>query len=133
MACRGGDPYACRAGEVAANKGFLSGLTNTRLAYSISANQPVGQSCAASQADTERRMERVRRGLALAHAIALQSEGAKPARPVMLKRQAIVDFHNATFRVNGGGDVFGGATLDRWAGWANGFGYDWCPSPSCAR
>jgi RHS repeat-associated protein len=133
MACRGGDPYACRAAEVAANKGFLSGLTNTRLAYSMAANQPAGLGCAASQADIAGKMEDVRRELALAHATALQNAGALPGQPVMLKRQNIVDFHKTVFIANGGGDVFGGKTWDRLAGWANGFGYDWCPSPSCAR
>lgn len=130
-ACNGGDRYACRAGEVAGNQGFLAGVTNTRLAYSISGNLPRGLTCEASNAELKRRMENIRVGLARAHAAALNSHNASPAHPAMLDRSGDIGrFHNSVFEENGGGNVFGGQTYDDIFG-RGGFGYDWCPSPSC--
>lgn len=129
-ACAGGDAYACRAREVSMNQGFLSGVTNTRLANSILENSKE-KTCAAAQADMKKKMEAVRVALAKAHANALNSAGATPQNPVMLSRQTIADFHSAAFTTNGAGDVFGGATWDKYMGWSGGMIYDWCPSPSC--
>lgn len=42
-ACANHDPYACEAGNVANNVGFLSGVTNYRLANSISNRLPLGR------------------------------------------------------------------------------------------
>lgn len=130
-ACSGGDPYACRAREVASNQGFLSGITNTRLSNSISGNLPTGMGCAASQQEVGRRMENIRMGLARAHASALNGENASPANPVKLDRWHHVGrFHDQVFSEQGAGPVFGGKTYDSMFG-RGGFGYDWCPSPSC--
>ncbi len=112
------------------NQGFLSGVTNTRLANSILENSKE-KTCAAAQADMKKKMEAVRVALAKAHANALNSAGATPQNPVMLSRQTIADFHSAAFTTNGAGDVFGGATWDKYMGWSGGMIYDWCPSPSC--
>lgn len=129
-ACAGGDPYACRAREVAMNQGFLSGVTNTRLANSILGNTKE-KTCPAAEADMQKKMEAIRVALAKAHANALNSAGASPQNPVMLSRQTIANFHSSVFAANGAGSVFGGATWDKYMGWSGGVVYDWCPSPSC--
>jgi RHS repeat-associated protein len=127
-ACSNRDRYACRAGEVAANKGFLAGITNTRLSNSILSNSKE-KTCSAAMADMEKRMDAIRVALARAHASALS--GATPSNPKMLDRvNDIGAFHNRVFEKYGAGPVFGGATYDALFG-RGGFGYDWCPSPSC--
>lgn len=132
-ACSGGDKYACRAGEVAANDGFLSGVTNTRLAQSIADKLPKGMKCPVAQEEIKKRMEAIRIGLARAHASGLNAAGASPQNPVQYSRQEIAGFHTSVFLANGGGDVFGGATWDKWFTWwlSPLGGYDWCPAPSC--
>lgn len=130
-ACSGGDPYACRAGQVAGNEGILSGITNTRLANSIADNLPDGMTCQATDEEIQKRMEAIRVALARAHANALNSAGASAQNPVMLDRWADIGrFHDDVFSRYGAGPVFGGRTYDSLFG-RGGFGYDWCPSPSC--
>ncbi|WP_295575122.1 RHS repeat-associated core domain-containing protein [uncultured Stenotrophomonas sp.] len=129
-ACAGGDSYACRAREVALNQGFLSGVTNTRLASSIM-GMTKQKSCPDAEADMQKKMEAIRVGLAKAHASTLNSAGASSNAPVMLSRQAIANFHYSVFAENGAGKVFGGSTWDKYMGWSGGIFYDWCPSPSC--
>lgn len=51
----------------------------------------------------------------------------------MMSRQDIADYHTRVFLENGGGDVFGGATWDKYMGWSGGLIYDWCPPPSCMK
>ena len=136
-ACAGGDPYACRAFEVASGTGatlrnyFLSLMTNVNLAKSIKKNSSESGSC---NADIEPKMEAIRVGLARAHANLLTRRGATQANPVMLSRRDISEFHARVFSQNGAGNVFGGDTFDRYFRWfGHSFGYDWCPSPSCSR
>lgn len=130
-ACSGGDLYACRAGQVAANQGLLSGVTNTRLADSIANNLAAGTSCPQAQDEIKKRMEAIRVALARAHANALNSAGATPQNPVQLDRWSDIGrFHDTIFSQYGAGAVFGGRTYDSLFG-RGGFGYDWCPYPSC--
>ena len=127
-AAAGGDKYAARAFEVASNIGFLSNITNTRLSNSI-LERTKEKTCEAARADMEKKMEAIRVGLARAHANALK--GATRDNPRMLDRVTDVGgFHDRVFAENGAGPVFGGATYDSLFG-RGGFGYDWCPSPSC--
>ncbi len=129
-ACAGGDPYACRAREVALNQGLLSGITNTRLANSIVENSKE-KTCEAVELDMRRKMENIRVGLAREHVKAIRNLGGTPLNPVMLDRKTIADFHLFVFLENGAGGVFGGSTWDKYMGWSGGVIYDWCPSPSC--
>ena len=71
-ACSRGDEYACRAREVAMNEGLLSGITNTRLGNSI-LNNVKGKDCPAANAEMNEKMERIRRGLPLAHIAVLDA------------------------------------------------------------
>lgn len=129
-ACEGGDPYACRARQVALNQGSMSGVTNTRLSNSLFENTNE-KTCDAAKVDTEKRMEAIRVALARAHAGALK--GATLSNPKMLDRVGdITQFHRNVFSQYGADpDVFGGATWDYYMGWSGGVFYDWCPSPSC--
>jgi RHS repeat-associated protein len=129
-ACTGGDLYACRAREVALNQGLLSAITNTRLGSSIldGIREP---DCDAANAEMQRRMERVRIDLARSHADALRALGATPDSPRRLDRWSDIGrFHEQVFKRHGAGEVFGGKTYDKYFG-RGGFGYDWCPEPSC--
>lgn len=131
LACAGGDPYACRAGEVARRDGLLSEITNDRLAKSIVDNLSE-EMCREDKVETLLdKMERIRADLAKSHSDLLQ--GATPRNPRQLDRQQISDFHNNVFDKHGAGRVFGGDTWDRWLGWTGDTFYDWCPSPSCRR
>ena len=118
-ACCGGGNYACRAREVAINEGLLSGITNTRLGSSV-LNNVKGKDCPAANAEMNEKMERIRRGLPLAHIAVLDAAGGSPANPVMLSRQDIADYRTRVLLENGGGDVFGGATWDKYMGWTGG-------------
>ncbi|MBL8261752.1 MAG: RHS repeat protein [Xanthomonadaceae bacterium] len=134
LACSGGDYYACRAGEVAANEdGFfsLTRQTNARLQQSISKNQPDGMTCSESRKDLIRKMEAVRRELAQARVDQLSQ--ASPTNPLQVDRSDVADFHYDVFERNGASrDTFGGDIWDFAFGWTIRFGgYDWCPSPSC--
>ncbi|HLM52257.1 MAG TPA: RHS repeat-associated core domain-containing protein [Pseudoxanthomonas sp.] len=133
-ACTGGDPYACRAGEVAANRGFLSGVTNTRLANSLLKNTKE-KTCEAANEDMLRKMEAIRIALARAHAGALNAAGATLQNPAMLDRVGdITRFHRDVFAQHRADpSIFGGSTWDSYMGWSGGAIYDWCPSPSCRQ
>nr|WP_242108182.1 RHS repeat-associated core domain-containing protein [Luteimonas aquatica] len=133
-ACSGGDKYACRAGEVAANQGFMSGVTNTRLANSLLENTSE-KSCPAAYDDMYKKMDAIRVALARAHAAALNNAGATPLNPVMLDRvRDIGQFHRDVFtRYGADPNVFGGATWDKYMGWSGDAIYNWCPFPSCPR
>lgn len=133
-ACAGGDRYACRAGEVAANsdlpglKGFLTKQTNRNLVSSLKRNRPPLQ-CDQIEPYVDQQMEAIRRGLALARMNSL--EGATPTHPLMLPRQVFSNFHHDVFGANGADpNVFGG---DKWDAIHGAFftGYEWCPSPAC--
>jgi len=134
-ACAGGDPYACEGGNVANNVGMLSGVTNYRLASSISSRLPPGKTCAADQALISQNMEAIREALVAARAAQLDAAGATPDNPVMVTAQSISDFHNQVFQANGAGPVFGGDipganALLMLSNMGNG-GYGWCSSPAC--
>jgi hypothetical protein len=76
-------------------------------------------------------MERVRIDLARSHADALRALGATPDSPRRLDRWSDIGrFHEQVFKRHGAGEVFGGKTYDKYFG-RGGFGYDWCPEPSC--
>jgi len=124
-ACANGDPYACEAGNVANNTGMLSGVTNYRLAWSISNRLPPGQTCAADAAAIDRNMEAIREALAAARVAQLDAAGATPDNPVMVSGASISAFHNATFQANGAGPVFGGDIP-----FSNTF-VGWCTAPAC--
>lgn len=135
-ACANGDPYACAGGDVANNRGILSGVTNYRLASSISNRLPPGKTCAADQAIIDQNMEKIREALAAARVAQLDAADASPDNPVMVSGQSISDFHNQIFQANGGGPVFGGdvpgANQIMWLhdqvfGGPGG----WCVSPAC--
>jgi RHS repeat-associated protein len=132
LACAGGDPYACRAGEVARKEGYLARKSNQRVKGSILKNLPDDMCIEDKWDELADRLERIRIELAHAHNKALQ--GATPLDPRQLNRQDISDFHNDVFTRNGAGNVFGGDLWDRMS--AMSFGllrdwYEWCPSPSC--
>ena len=134
-ACANGDPYACRAGNVANNNGILSGITNYRLASSISSRLPPGKTCAADQALIDQNMEKNRETLAAARVAQLDAAGASPDNPVMVTGQSVSDFHNQIFQANGAGPVFGGDipganALLMLSNMGSG-GYGWCSSPAC--
>ncbi|MDF4026305.1 RHS repeat-associated core domain-containing protein [Luteibacter sp. PPL201] len=131
-ACAGGDRYACEAADVAGNVGFLSGVTNYRLASLISDHLPAGQTCATTRAITDQKMEAIRKALAAARAAQLDAAKASPQNPVIVSGQSIADFHNRIFNDIAGGSVsswglpvFGGDLP---------FSNDlakWCRAPSC--
>lgn len=135
-ACAGGDPYACRAGQVAQNadltglEGFLTKQTNRNLANSLQWNRGAMQ-CDQIESYIDTQMEEIRKGLALARMHSL--DGATPSHPISLPRQVISDFHHKVFRSNGADpNVFGG---DKWDAIHGAFftNYNWCPSPACWR
>ena len=117
-ACSGGDPYACRAGEVAANRGLLSGITNARLANSLLKNTKQN-TCEAANEDMLRKMEAIRIALARAHAGALNAAGATSQNPAMLNRVGdITRFHRDVFSQYGADPSIFGAPHGTvtWAG-----------------
>ncbi len=139
LACAGGDPYACRAREVADNngpgmRGLMSNITNARLKYSIEEKLP--ENCPDKDGEVEKKLKTIRIALAKAHVGALLSHGATPKNPVMLDRVGDIGaFHTKIFLDNGAGDIFGGATWDSISKWTLGTArsiYEWCPAPSCA-
>jgi len=133
-ACAGGDKYACRAGEVAANadlpglKGFLTKQTNRNLVDALQWKRPPMQ-CDQIDSYIDEHMENIRKGLALARMHSL--DGATPDNPSMVPRKTISDFHHQVFQDNGADPgTFGG---DKWDAIHGAFftNYDWCPAPSC--
>jgi len=135
-ACANGDNYACAAGNVASNTGWLSGVTNYRLAWSISNRLPPGQTCAADNAAIAADMENIRKALAAARVAQLAAAGASPDNPVQVSGQSISDFHNAVFQANGGGPVFGGDVpganqIMQLNSLVNGGPGGWCEAPAC--
>jgi hypothetical protein len=135
-ACANGDPYACEGGNVANNRGILSGITNYRLSSSISNHLPPGKTCAANQAIINQNMEKIREALAAARVAQLDAAEALPDNPVIVSGQSISDFHNKIFQANGAGPVFGGDLPganqimwlhDQFFGGPGG----WCVSPAC--
>jgi hypothetical protein len=136
LACADGDPYACAAGNVANNVGWLSGVTNYRLAWSISNKLPPGQTCAADNAQIASDMDAIRKALAAARVAQMDAAGASPDNPVMVSGRSISDFHNNTFENNGGGRVFGGDIpgtnqLMELNGLITGGTGGWCEAPAC--
>jgi hypothetical protein len=134
-ACANGDPYACEGGNVANNRGVLSGITNYRLANSIANHLPPGKTCAADNAIIDQNMEKIREALVAARAAQLDAAGATPDNPVMVTGQSISDFHNQVFSANGAGPVFGGDipganALLQLSNLGSG-GYGWCSAPAC--
>jgi RHS repeat-associated protein len=134
LACAGGDPYACRAGEVASNtgdglRGVLSDITNRKLDLSIVMNQPAVCPSDWRAEDLMRKKEAIRRGLMEARVAGLR--GASPSNPRQVDRRDISTFHHRVFGNNGAGaDAFGG---DLWDAMHGAFftGYEWCASPAC--
>lgn len=122
-AASGGDEYARRAGEVAANTGLRANYTNWRLRGSLKGNGKSESECDAA-------MEGIRVDLAKAHAQALA--GATPENPIMLTADQISNFHRQVFLNHGAGAVFGGDTLGTGPGRrvVNTIS-PWCVSPSC--
>jgi hypothetical protein len=135
-ACDGGDTYACEAGKVANNQGLLSGITNYRLAWSISNRLPKGNTCKENQALINSDMEAIRQALAQARVAGLDLAGATSDSPVSVPGWQISNFHNDIFEANGGGRVFGGdipgSSAVLWInGEINGGPTGWCTSPAC--
>ncbi|WNH46089.1 RHS repeat-associated core domain-containing protein [Xanthomonas hawaiiensis] len=134
LACAGGDPYACRAGEVAANagdgiRGILSNITNRKLDASIVENQPAVCPDDWRAEDLLRKKEGIRRGLMAARVA--QLVGADSSNPRQVSRSSISDFHHDVFEANGASkEAFGG---DLWDSIYGSFftGYDWCKGPAC--
>ncbi len=138
-ACGNGDPYACRAGEVAADadvpgiRGPLTHITNFKLRASLHKNLPA-MPCDLANQIVDQKMDDIRRGLAQARVA--QLAGASEEDPLMVTKSAISDFHHQVFAQNGADpDVFGGDLWDSMHGETIsgllGDRYDWCSSPSC--
>ncbi|HCP65793.1 MAG TPA: hypothetical protein DIU09_14545, partial [Hyphomonadaceae bacterium] len=119
-ACAGGDIYACRAREVATNKGWQAHFTNWNLKMALGKAHADGSGCEAA-------MVAIRRALAMAHA-GLLSEGTE-GRPVVLTARQISVFHNVIFKLYGADrkyvPVFGGDFP-----MSNDL-FQWCTLPSC--
>jgi RHS repeat-associated protein len=141
-ACQGGDLYACRAGEVAADRDipddwlrdFLTHQTNRNLEHSLHEHRPPYMQCDQIEPYIQRQFENIRRGLAKARY--QQLLGATPDHPRMVSRSSIADFHHAVFEAYGSdAGTFGGDKWDSMDGpkWSAriGHGYDWCASPAC--
>jgi RHS repeat-associated protein len=131
-ASAGDDSYAREGSNVANNIGFLSGVTNYRLASLISDHLPRGKTCAADQAIIDRKMEAIREALVAARVAQLDAASASPANPVMVSAQSIAKFHNDIFQAIGGGTVsswgipvFGGDLPG-----SNAL-VNWCTAPAC--
>jgi len=142
LACAGGDPYACNAGEVAANaadygwRNTMMNATNEKLRKS--ALRDLDDACMTEEERWDEvmdRMERIRQDLAKAHLDTLDILGASPTNPANMSRQAVSDFHRDVFSRHGASSgEFGGDFVDRLGGqWFRNYVYDWCPSPSCSR
>jgi len=135
LACKGGDPYACRAYEVATNsgeglRGLLSYVTNWKLALGMAKRIPTGCPDYAMKETIFQNMQRVRIGLAKArHA---QLIGASPDDPRIVDRQTIADFHGEVFSENGATpNDFGGLLWDMGKDFGAHLIYDWCENPAC--
>lgn len=134
LACAGGDPYACRAGEVASNtgvglRGHLSRITNNKLELSIRNNLSYCPVSEGADKEVARKQEAIRQGLMRARISQLQ--GAGPSNPRQVPRGDISKFHHSVFEANGAdASEFGG---DLWDTVHGSFftGYDWCASPAC--
>ncbi|WP_177229299.1 RHS repeat protein [Dyella sp. OK004] len=140
-ACAGGDPYACRAGEVAANanvpgiRGPLTHITNYKLERSIRSHLPP-MPCNLSQAIVDEAMDGIRQDLAKERVAGLVE--ASENHPLMVDKGDISRFHHRVFARHGASeDVFGGDTWDKWRGAAISefFGdrYEWCDAPACKQ
>ncbi|WP_266169712.1 RHS repeat-associated core domain-containing protein [Dyella subtropica] len=140
-ACAGHDPYACRAGEVAANanvpgiRGPLTHITNYKLERSIREHLPP-MPCDLSQALVDEAMDGIRQDLAIARVDSLRR--ATEDNPLMVKKGLISRFHHRVFARHGASeDVFGGDTWDKIHGAAISefFGdrYEWCDAPACTQ
>ena len=133
LACAGGDPYACRAGEVASDtgegfRGMLSEVTNRKLEISIATHQSTICPIEARVEDLAAKMDAIRRGLM--HARVAQLFDATEKSPRQVDRREIAQFHHSVFSDNGAGpDAFGG---DLWDLIRVGRPfYDWCEAPAC--
>jgi len=146
LAASGGDPYAKRAGDVAANTGStrfeasLSSITNLLLAASIAEGMgaDLGSMSTEQTIALGHKMEAIRKALARAHVQALDDHGASPENPVSLDRAVIGAFHRDVFKTHGANpDVFGGFKVDALERMVNKIRgstreiYDYCPAPSC--
>ena len=135
-ACAGGDPYACRAGEVSTDtgdglRGILSHVTNFDLKASILSRQPPMCPPEFREAVASQMMQNVRVGLMRARF--QQLKGATPSSPRQVDRADIANFHHAVFEKNGADPkIFGGDLWDQ-SHLAPVTGYDWCESPACKK
>jgi len=135
LACNGSDPYACRAGDVAANRGEgylgdLSHITNAKLRIAIfkTADPSLGPWL---ETYIDGVMDAIRIGLAQARAN--QLVGADENRPRKVSRSSVSNFHHVVFERNGvSRGEFGGDLWDAIYG-PTFTSYDWCPEPACSR
>lgn len=135
-ACAGGDPYACRAGEVATDtgnglRGMLSEVTNRKLALSIAMHQPPYCPPQFLKDDLRRKMQNIRNDLMKARINQLSS--GTPDSPIQVNKQDISAFHHAVFEQDGAGaDAFGGDLWDA-THLQSVTNYNWCEFPACKR
>lgn len=127
LACRNGDLYACRAGEVASSggEGWLETLAvfgaNARVQGSLLWTLgPIKYAAMSGQVT-----EQIRVDLARAYVRYLDRITGGGVSPRFPERQPISDFHNEVFVRRGAGRVFGGDVVDRIPGFR--YLYDWCP------
>jgi len=136
-ACANGDQYACQGLGVATDQGVLQGVTNYRLAWALSKNLPLGQTCKHDQEIIAQKMDLIRKALVKARADQLDALNASPDNPAQVDPQSIADFHHAIFTEYGAAPTVGGLPTfggDLWG--ANTAmtittGSGWCPSPAC--
>ena len=88
-ACAGGDPYACSAGDVAADIGWQAHVTNYLLKQSLKMHNPSMKDCPQKLADA---MEDIRKKLAQARVAALNQANASEANPVVLPAATFSNF-----------------------------------------
>lgn len=135
LACKGGDPYACRAYEVATNtgeglRGLLSSVTNWKLSLGMAKRIPTGCPDYAMKEIIIQNMQKVR--VDLAKRRFAQLAGFGPDNPVIVTRESISRFHQEVFELNGASaHDFGGDLWDMGRYFGTLVIYDWCESPAC--
>jgi hypothetical protein len=138
-ACANGDQYACQGLGVATDQGVLQGVTNYRLAWALSKNLPLGQTCKHDQEVIAQKMDLIRKALVKARADQLDALNASPDNPAQVDPQSIADFHHAIFTEYGAAPTVGGLPTfgcDLWganAAMTITTGSGWCPSPACKQ
>ena len=136
LACNARDPYACRAGDVAAKRGErwlgdLSRLTNDKLEVAIILSTDLETFGPQLEKYVQGVMEAIRIGLARARAN--QLVGADETHPRKVTRSSVSQFHHRVFESNGvSGSEFGGDSWDLIQGHKL-TSYDWCPAPACYK